>query len=66
MSSTYSEFVISNNIDWFKGRITHNNRQKNLSDSEFRDDDFLNIVEVENPNAHKIDAQHDKHNVSSG
>lgn len=63
MSSTYSEFVTSNNRDWFKGRITHNNRQKNLSDSEFKDDEFLNVVEVVNAKAHDV---HDIVNVSCG
>lgn len=66
MSSTYSEFKVSNNIDWFRGRITHNNRQKNLSDSDFKDDEFLNIVEVVNADAHKIPEQHDIINCSAG
>lgn len=48
MSNTNIEIKSSKSRSWFSNRKYHNNRQTNLSDSDFKDDECINIVEIVN------------------
>lgn len=45
MSNTNAKVKSSSSGAWFANRIHHNNRKTNLSDSDFKDEECLNIVE---------------------
>lgn len=48
MSNTNVKIKTSNSQSWFNGRKYHNNRNTNLSDSDFKNDECINIVEIVN------------------
>ncbi len=48
MSNTNIQITTSKSRQWFSNRKYHNNRDTNLSDSDFKNDECINIVEIVN------------------